>query len=311
MGGPFYGDRAPLSSPGRRAAPGERPRVPEKTRPGAAGPPLPCAPMGPFLRMRVSLLVGWLADRRVPTPLRGPVYRTFARFTGANIAEAQMGPRGYASLGAFFVRRLEVGARTIDPDPASVASPCDGRVQAIDRVSAGSILQAKGRPYRLAELLGSQPGKEALEGALAITIYLGPSDYHRVHSPVDADLDEVRWIPGDRRSVAAGVVDRIDRVFSTNERAVLRLSGPAGPFYLVMVGALNVGRIRVVGVEPGATPRKRRSFAKGEELARFEMGSTVVLVFPAGTVEPDPRLALGTRLRLGERIGTLAVGSPL
>ena len=260
------------------------------------------------LRRRLSLVVGWLADRRVPKPLRAPLYRTYGRITGADVAEAQLPPHGYGSLGAFFVRRLRDGARPLDPDPSALLSPCDGRLQDLSEIRAGTILQAKGKPYAVEELLDGAPDAAGLEGGWAWTIYLSPRDYHRVHTPLAARLTEVRWVPGGRYSVAPGVLARRARVLSTNERAVLRLETDFGPCFLVMVGALNVGRIRVVGVEPGAAAPVAgpKNLARGDELARFEMGSTVVLLLPPGTAAPLPALAPGAPVRCGEAIGRFA-----
>jgi phosphatidylserine decarboxylase len=252
------------------------------------------------LRRGSSALVGWLADRGVPRPLRGLVYGGYCRCTGAEAGEAELGLADYPSLGAFFVRRLKAGARSIDTTPGVLVAPCDGRVQALGRIERGTLLQAKGRAYALEELLGGPvPG---LEGAWTATIYLSPRDYHRVHAPLASSLTEVRWIPGERRSVAPSVLERRERVLATNERAALGLACEVGRAWLVMVGALNVGRIRVLGVEPGRAPGQRLEFARGAELARFEMGSTVVLVVPRA--EPVPGLAPGAAVRLGQRLAT-------
>jgi phosphatidylserine decarboxylase len=181
-------------------------------------------------------------------------------------------------------------------------------VQAVDPVTEGSVLQAKGRPYTLAELCGGADAARDHDGGHAWTIYLSPRDYHRVHAPEDGELFEVRWIPGARWSVAPKVLARRPKVLSINERAVLRFRSARGPWTLVMVGALNVGRIRVVGVAPQATgpATGARRFERGEELARFEMGSTVVLLFPPGTAEPLAGLAPGAHVRLGQPIGRFA-----
>jgi phosphatidylserine decarboxylase len=251
------------------------------------------------LRRASSACVGWLADRSVPRPLRRKAYGLYCRLTGADLGEAELSPEGYPSLGAFFVRRLKPGLRPLDPDPLVWGCPCDGRLQALERVEAGLLLQAKGQRYPLAELLAGAFDSRALEGAWTFTLYLSPRDYHRVHAPVESRLLAVRWIPGERRSVAPEVLARRERLLATNERAVLRLESAAGAYPLVMIGALNVGRIRVVGVAPGATPEPGREpvLARGAELARFELGSTVVLVTPPGLV-PVPGLAPGAVLRL-------------
>jgi phosphatidylserine decarboxylase len=229
------------------------------------------------------------------------VYGGYCRWTGADASEAELPLDGYPSLGAFFVRRLKSGARALDADPGFLLAPCDGTVQAIGTIESGALLQAKGMSYTLEELLGE---RVELDGAFTATIYLSPRDYHRVHAPLATRLRAVRWIPGERRSVAPGVLARIPRVLSTNERAVLTLSGPAQPLYLVMVGALNVGRIRVLGVEPGTSPTTPLSFERGGELARFEMGSTVVLITPGARALPE--IIAGTKLRLGERLARLS-----
>ena len=106
------------------------------------------------LRRGSSALVGWLTDLHVPRPLRRSVYGGYCRFTGADPREAELALEGYPSLGAFFVRRLRSGARTIDPGPRALVSPCDGRIQGVERVAGGSLLQAKGRSYAVHELLG-------------------------------------------------------------------------------------------------------------------------------------------------------------
>jgi phosphatidylserine decarboxylase len=233
------------------------------------------------------------------------VYGAYCRWTGADPGEAELALDGYPSLGAFFVRRLRPGARPLDPDPAALLSPCDGTLQALGSVERGTLLQAKGQDYSLGELLGCT-GDEAgrLEGAWTATIYLSPRDYHRVHAPLGARLVGLRWLPGERRSVAPGVLERTARVLATNERAILTLEGAAGRCFLVMVGALNVGRIRVVGVAAAGAPPGPLAFERGAELARFEMGSTVVLVVPGGRALGD--LRPGAAVRLGQRLADLS-----
>ncbi len=263
------------------------------------------------LRRSLSRFVGWLSDRRIPTRLRAPLFRTYASATGADLTEAELPPEGYASLSAFFVRRLRAGIRPIDGDPGKVVSPCDGTLLALDVVREGVLFQAKGQSYRLQELLADSAREAELEGAAAFTIYLGPRDYHRVHVPLDAELADVRWIRGDRRSVAPKVLQSRERVLASNERVVLRLEASTGSWYLVMVGALNVGRIRVVGVEPNRPSRLSIPLSKGAELARFELGSTVVLLSPPGRVEPLAGLRAGAPLRMGTAIASLVIASTI
>lgn len=254
-------------------------------------------------RRRLSLLVGWLADRHVPRLLRAPLYGLFARITGADAAGAELPPVGYPSLGAFFVRRLAAGVRPIDPGAGRLVSPCDGELVALERVRPDGRLTVKGRAYTVDEVLAGAGGGVDLEGGWAWTIYLGPKDYHRVHAPLAARLGDVRWVPGDRRSVSPTSLARHERVLATNERAVMRLESEETTVLLVMVGALNVGRIRVLGVERGASPPAALAFDRGGELARFELGSTVVLLVPPGSYEPLPDVEVGAALRMGRAIG--------
>jgi phosphatidylserine decarboxylase len=262
--------------------------------------------MGTALRRASSRLFGWLSDRRLPRPLRAPIYRAYARAYRVDLSELRLALVDHPSFGAFFVRRLREGARPLPDDPRVLFSPCDGTLQALDRIEGGTILQAKGRPYPVAELLGPQADARALEGGHAWTIYLSPRDYHRVHSPVAGRLTRVSWIRGDLLSVGPRVLARRERVLSINERAVLRLEGARHALALVMVGALNVGRIRVVGVEPGTevSPGQEPALERGGELARFEMGSTVVLLTPPGSWRPLDGLTPGAKLRLGQPLGT-------
>jgi phosphatidylserine decarboxylase len=260
------------------------------------------------MRHTLSRLVGWLADRRVPRFLRRPVYGAYCAFTGADASEAERPLADYPSLGAFFVRRLRPGARPLDPATDALLSPCDGTVQTLGVVEGGMLLQAKGRAYPLTELLARAAEPAALEGGRFWTIYLSPRDYHRIHAPFAARLTEVRRVPGEHYSVAPKVLSRRARVLSVNERAVLRLETTPGPCFLVMVGAQNVSRIGVEGED--VAPSDPRSFARGDELARFEMGSTVVLITPPGFAEPPDGLAPGDGLRLGQRIGSLSATPP-
>ncbi|MFT7667933.1 MAG: phosphatidylserine decarboxylase [Planctomycetota bacterium] len=251
----------------------------------------------------LSHLVGWAADRKVPNSMRARLYRGYARVTGSNISEARGPLEIYPSLGAFFIRRLVDGARPIETDPQLIPSPVDGHFQTITTINEGSVLQAKGFSYPVRELLAGVGEEIELEGGQAWTIYLSPSDYHRIHSPEDAKLVEARWVEGARYSVAPGVLAK-RQVLSINDRAVLLLETEHGPLLLVLVGALNVGRIRVLGVEPAerAELGKGLAFDRGAELARFEMGSTIVLISPAGGLKTLDSTKVGDAIQMGEAL---------
>lgn len=264
------------------------------------------------LRRALSLFVGRLTDLRIPTFLRTPVYRAFCAVAGigpSDLEDVRLSLRDFPSVGAFFVRELREGARPFPSDPHVLPSPVDGRVQSIERVHGDSLLQAKGQTYEVRDLLAGVGQDIDLEGAHAWTIYLSPRDYHRIHAPDDLELREVVWVPGSRYSVDPRVLARVPRVLSTNERCVLRCETSEGPFLLVLVGALNVGRMRVVGVRAENAGRQDpgRTFARGAELARFEMGSTIVLLQPPGAATPLPTLAVGDRVLMGAPIGECGV----
>ncbi|MBL8859178.1 MAG: phosphatidylserine decarboxylase [Planctomycetes bacterium] len=256
------------------------------------------------LRLALSHTVGWIADRRIPGPLRETVYKGYARFTGADLDEVRLPLKTFPSLGAFFVRELKPGARTFPTAPEVIGSPVDGTVQSLCRIERGTVLQAKGRSYTVSDMLGHTGRDADLEGGFAWTIYLSPRDYHRIHAPEKCRLTELEWMPGDRFSVAPKVLAQ-RRVLDVNERCVLRLECERAPLYLVLVGALNVGRMRVVGVEPTHSgPLARpRAFERGAELARFEMGSTIVLFAPPGTTACESALREGASVRMGSAIG--------
>jgi phosphatidylserine decarboxylase len=257
------------------------------------------------MRTGLSKAVGWLSDRRVPTALRPLAYRTYARLTGADLDEA-VGPlQIYPSVAAFFVRRLKPGARPWPADASLLPSPADGRLQALDRITGDSLLQAKGQAYPASELLGGLATPEQLEGAWAWTIYLSPRDYHRVHAPCTAELRDLRWLGHARWSVAPKVVERRPRLYLENERVALELVVGEQRLWVVLVGAVNVGRLRVVGVPTGGPASARRDpvFERGDELGRFEMGSTVVMIASRDLAEPAADLTLGQPLRLGQPLG--------
>ncbi|MCB9906348.1 MAG: phosphatidylserine decarboxylase [Planctomycetes bacterium] len=257
------------------------------------------------VRYRMSLMAGWLADRWLPTFLRAPIFKAYCWATGADWREARGPLHIYPSLGRFFVRELREGLRPIDSDPSALVSPVDGTIQDLSPIEAGTILQAKGHRYSVSDLLAGVGEASELEGGQAWTIYLGPKDYHRIHSPCAGTLVRARWVAGTRYSVQPRVLAR-RMVLPINERCPLRIETEHGPIYLVLVGALIVGRIKVVGLpsQGDQKPNPGMPLQRGGELARFEMGSTIVLLVPKGSAQPTPNLAPGQTVRLGSRIGT-------
>ncbi len=260
-----------------------------------------------------SALIGWTATQEVPSRLRPFAYRAFARAVGANLAEAELDLHAYPSFGDFFARRLRDGARQIDPAADAIVSPCDGLVAASGQTTDGTLVQAKGKSYTLAELLASESLAARFTGGDYATIYLSPRDYHRVHTPVSGHLVAYDYLPGALWPVNPLVVARRDALFARNERVVIELdAGALGRVCVVMVGAAGVGNIALDHGDlssarlRGAGERRRVELGnipvvRGDELGAFRLGSTVVLVF-----EPNrSALALtsGQTLKFGESIG--------
>lgn len=228
---------------------------------------------------------------------------------------AQPDPRAYASFNAFFTRELRAAARAPDADADAILCPADGRISAAGPVASGRILQAKGRSYSVAELLADADAADAYRDGVFATVYLSPRDYHRVHMPLAGELVETVHVPGRLFSVAPGPVADIPNLFARNERLVCHFVGTAGPFAVVLVGAMLVSGITTVwggaAVPPYARAIERRDWrgrgvrlARFAELGRFEMGSTVIVLVPEGRF--DAPLTPACTVRVGQRLGHLS-----
>lgn len=243
-------------------------------------------------------------------------------FPTIDLAEAaEPDPAAYPSFNAFFTRALRPGARPVADDPAALVSPCDGAVSQRGTIDGDQVLQAtleaKARTYTLAELVGSRERATPFIGGEFATIYLAPFDYHRVHMPLAGRLTGVHYIPGALFSVNATTAAAVPRLFARNERVVCLFDTTAGPAAVIFVGALNVGSVSLVGFGELTPARERRArsldlpaepivFGKGDELGRFNMGSTVILLLPRGEVSWHPAFAPAAVVRMGASIGTLA-----
>lgn len=273
--------------------------------------------LGLLPKNAVSRMAGRAAGLPLPRFLRRPFLRAFGRTFGVDFAEVRDPLDSFASLQHFFVRALVDGARPVDPSPGAVVSPCDGAWGAAGRVSAGQILQVKGRPYSLAELLGDAEEARRCEGGVFATLYLSPKDYHRFHVPAAVKLDRATYLPGALWPVNRAGVEGVAGLFAVNERiaAFFDIAEPgfAGRLAIVAVGATMVGKVKLsfddLETNEGR-PRDDRQysppveFARGQEWGRFEFGSTLVLVASPGALELDVQPP-GTPVRLGRRIGSL------
>ncbi|MYN14504.1 phosphatidylserine decarboxylase [Pusillimonas sp. TS35] len=267
-------------------------------------------------------LARWRGGRVTTT-----MVRAFIRRYGVDMSEAaNSDPASYASFNDFFGRALRAGARPMAA--TALVCPVDGTVSQAGPIHDGRILQAKGHTYSAAELLGGDAARAApfLGGRFA-TLYLSPRDYHRIHMPCDGSLVSMTYVPGDLFSVNPETVDAVPGLFARNERVVCMFEGPSGPFALVLVGATIVGSMITTwhGVVNGQRPGGRGYapqtwhykqgecvLCKGEEMGRFLLGSTVVLLFPPGAEDdmafPEGWAKPGRQVRQGEAMSAALPG---
>lgn len=261
----------------------------------------------------LSRFAGRLAASETPW-LRDRLIRRFVAAYGVDLSEAARGIGEFASFNDFFTRELKPGARPLADGAAFILSPADGAVSQLGPISSGRIIQAKGRDYSVAEILGCSAAEAArFEGGGFMTIYLSPKDYHRVHMPAAGTLQATRYIPGDLYSVNVATAAGVDRLFARNERLSCRFDGPDGHFASVMVGAMIVAGIDTVWPNTFRTHAsapvhedftgKAHDFAAGDEMGRFYLASTVVLLFEPGRVDWLDGLKPGDPLRMGQAIG--------
>ena len=225
-----------------------------------------------------------------------------------NLNEAELEDiKEYKHFNDFFTRSLKAGSRPLSD--SKVVSPVDGEVSQFGSIEESIIVQAKGKKYSVEALLADK-SKNDLYSSFA-TIYLSPKDYHRIHMPFDGRLKLMKYIPGNLFSVNQRTVNNIDQVFARNERLICNFNTEYGEIALVMVGAIFVGSMET-SWEGQVTPpytklvktfdydSRQIDLFKGEELGRFNMGSTVILLMPKGS--PDLNLETGQILKMGQSI---------
>ncbi|MBD8636800.1 archaetidylserine decarboxylase [Stenotrophomonas sp. CFBP 13725] len=236
---------------------------------------------------------------------------------GVNLDEAaNPDPRSYPTFNQFFTRALKPGARVADADPRSLVMPADGRISQLGRIDAGRIFQAKGHSFTAAELLGSEADAKPFNEGLFATVYLSPKDYHRVHMPWTGTLRETVHVPGRLFSVGPAAVNKVPGLFARNERLVCHFDTSFGPMVSVMVGALLVSGVETVwsGEEiPHYGDRITRKDYRGRgivldrfaEMARFNYGSTVIVLLPPGVADFAAHLDAEHAVQLGQALATL------
>jgi phosphatidylserine decarboxylase len=272
----------------------------------------------------ISRVVLALTRSRSPA-FKNALIKLFVRGFKPDMSDAVLtDPTAYPSFNEFFTRALREGTRPVDPDPAAIVSPVDGTVSEAGSLTEDRLLQAKGHDYTLRALLaGNTAWERTFAGGSFATIYLAPYNYHRIHMPLPGELRESFYVPGKLFSVNRTTAQLLPGLFSINERVFCGFDAGGTPWAIILVGALNVGSMATVW-HGDVTPRKHRevtplpvtsllapvALPKGAEMGRFNMGSTIILLFPPGVAAWKGSLVAGRTLKLGERIGTLRGWTP-
>jgi phosphatidylserine decarboxylase len=267
----------------------------------------------------VSRLAGKLADMDSAPGMKNRVLRWFIGRYGVNMDEAiEPEPEAYPSFNAFFTRALKPGLRPVDENPSVMVSPVDGAISQLGTVTNDRVFQAKGQSFSLTELLGGDGQRaKAFENGEFATIYLSPKDYHRIHMPLAGTLREMTYVPGKLFSVNPTTAEQVPNLFARNERVSCVFDTDSGPMALVLVGAMIVGSMETtwsgviarngheVSTSIYSNLARPIQFGKGDEMGRFRLGSTVVMVMPKGSVTWQNHQVAGKTVKMGEAFGSL------
>ncbi len=259
----------------------------------------------------ISRFFGRVVALKHPRWLAAFVIRRFIRMYNIDTSEVEKTPGDYPSLSAFFIRRLKPDARPVDKDPSVIVSPVDGLVMTAGKITDSlEALQIKGRSYSLEKLVPESMDLSTYRDGRYVQLYLSPRDYHRIHFPFDSRVSLATYRKGRLLPVNPFSLSHFKNVFPENERVILELAHGNHSVLMVLVGALNVGRIGLSfsDFETNRRPRKdcgiplnRDHGKKGDELGWFMMGSTVVLFFPENVF--DPAIESDATVRMGQAIG--------
>ncbi len=267
----------------------------------------------------LSRCVLWLTRLRW-RPVKNALTAAFMRGFRPDLSDAvETDPYAYPTFNDFFTRALRADARPLAGGPQTLVSPVDGTMSQLGALRGNELLQAKGRYYTLDALLAGAAPKWSprFHQGFFATIYLAPYNYHRIHMPADGTLQEAWYVPGRLFSVNAAAATHVENLFARNERLVLLFEGSCGAFAVIFVGALNVGSMATVW-HGDVTPRRPRQacplplppanerlLARGAEVGRFNMGSTVILLFERDRVALNARLDAGATMRMGQELGQI------
>jgi phosphatidylserine decarboxylase len=270
-------------------------------------------------RRLLTQFMGWLSRIEQPLVCNGCI-ALWRLFSDLDLGEAKK--THFKSVHDCFTRELKDGARRIDPDPRRLVSPCDALVGACGKVTEGSVLQAKGFPYPLLDLLGDAELVRYYQGGQYATLRLTSSMYHRFHAPADCRVEQVDYISGDTWNVNPIALKRVERLFCKNERAVIRcrLLQSGAMITLVPVAAILVASMRLRFLDVPLHLRYRGpnvipcdfELRRGEEMGWFEHGSTIIVVAPPGVCMSE-EVREGGRIQMGQalmRIGSGEASAP-
>lgn len=263
----------------------------------------------------ISRAIGLLAASETPF-IKNTFINKFSKKYAVNMSEAvEETPLNYPSFNAFFTRALKPDARPIAPGSNTIVSPADGCISQMGNITDGRILQAKGQWFSVTELLGGGATAHRYNNGNFATVYLSPKDYHRVHMPLTGTLTTMTYIPGKLFSVNQATADNLPRLFARNERVVCEFETEFGPMAVVLVGAMIVASIETPWaglVAPVKRAIKSHAYGqtitlnKGDEVGRFLLGSTAILLTPQGTKMGGEDIRAGSEIKMGQVIGSAA-----
>lgn len=266
----------------------------------------------------ISRVVGKLAGAKLGKTTQFLI-KQFIKCYNIDMSQAEIQDiTKFETFNQFFTRALKKGARPIDKD-ADVVLPADGMISEFGEIYKDAVLQAKGHYYSLEALLGGEEDDAKIfQSGDFVTVYLSPSDYHRVHMPLDGKLKKMIFVPGDLFSVNPLTAKNVDNLFARNERVVCFFENEKiGEFAVVLVGATIVASIETVfaGVVAPSLGKEKSIYdysdkkvvlKKGEELGRFLLGSTVICVFPKGKVKFDKSIKPEAKVQLNKALANFS-----
>ncbi|MGP1627835.1 MAG: archaetidylserine decarboxylase [Aggregatibacter segnis] len=269
-------------------------------------------------QLYLTQLAGWFAQQKWGAVTHF-VIKAFAKKYNVDMSEAKKENfSDYESFNQFFIRELKDDARKINENPTALCLPADGRVSQIGHIYDERLLQAKGHFFSLSDLLaGDEELVNTFKNGEFATIYLSPRDYHRVHMPCDATLRKMIYVPGDLFSVNPFLAEHVPNLFARNERVICIFDTAFGPMVQILVGATITASMSTVWAGVINPPRTGEikvwtyqgdnaiKLTKGQEMGAFQLGSTVINLFPANSVTLAEHLEVDVPVRMGEILATM------